>query len=186
MNSIDITPTQQLAERVIGRSDAAAAAAHDHADAARRTGGQSDGFTLALRRELPAARAVVFEAFVDPNQFREWFGPKGYSVASVEFTPRVGERYRIEMRPPEGEHFHVTGEVCEVDLPRRLAFTFEYEEAHADDVETQVSLSFRDLGESTEVDLTQGPFTTAARHVLHEDGWRDSFDKLEQYVSAQP
>lgn len=148
-------------------------------------GSQSDGFTLALKREFPAARAVVVGAFVDPNEFAEWFGPKGYSVASVEFTPCVGERYRIEMRPPDGEHFHVTGEVCEVDLPRRLAFTFVYEEPHADDVETQVVLSFRDLGESTEVDFTQGPFKTAARRALHEDGWRDSFDKLERFMYSR-
>jgi uncharacterized protein YndB with AHSA1/START domain len=47
------------------------------------------------------------------------------------------------------------------------------------------SLSFRDLGESTEVALTQGPFKTEARRALHQDGWRDSFDKLELLISAQ-
>jgi uncharacterized protein YndB with AHSA1/START domain len=151
----------------------------------RRTGGESDGLTLTVKRDFPAARALLVGAFVDPNQFAEWFGPKGYSVARVEFIPRVGERYRIEMQPPDGHHFHVTGEVCEVDLPRRLAFTFVYEEPHADDVETQVSLSFRDLGESTEVDLTQGPFKTAARRALHQEGWSDSFDKLERFISTQ-
>jgi len=165
---------------MMGRADAAL-----HDPYARRTGGQSDGFTLALKREVPAAPAVVVRAFVDPDQFAEWFGPKGFSVARVEFTPRVGERYRLEMRPPDGEHFHVTGEVCEADLPRRLAFTFMYEEPHADDVETHVVLSFRDLGESTEVDFTQGPFKTAERRALHQDGWSDSFDKLERFISTQ-
>jgi uncharacterized protein YndB with AHSA1/START domain len=155
----------------MSRADAAAAAAR--------------GFTLALQREFPADRAVVVGAFVDPNKFAEWFGPKGYTVASVEFTPRVGDRYRIEMQPPDGERFYVTGEVREADLPRKLAFTFVYEQPHADDVETQVVLSFRDLGESTEVDFTQGVFRTAARRALHQDGWSDSFDRLERYISVQ-
>ena len=52
-----------------------------------------------------------------------------------------------------------------------------------DDVTTLADLSFRDLGGSTEVHLTQGPFKTEARRALHRDGWTDSFDKLEQLIS---
>jgi uncharacterized protein YndB with AHSA1/START domain len=147
-------------------------------------GGQSDGFTLAMKRELPAVRAVVFRAFVDPNQFAKWFGPKRYTVSSVELSPRAGARYRIEMQPPDGERFHVTGEVREADPPSRLGFTFVYEEPNPDDVETQVGLTFLDLGESTEVDLTQGLFKTEERLALHREGWSHSFDKLERLISA--
>ena len=148
-------------------------------------GGQSDGFTLAMKRVFPGVRAVVFRAFVDPSQFPEWFGPKGYTVSSVEFSPRVGARYRIELQPPDGESFYVTGEVCEADPPGRLAFTFVYEEPNPDDVETQVGLSFLDLGGSTGVDLTQGLFKTEERRALHHEGWSHSFDKLGRFISAQ-
>lgn len=147
--------------------------------------GRSGEFTLAMKREFPAVRAVVFQAFVDPNQLAKWFGPKGFTIPSVDFSPRVGGRYRIEMQPPDGEHFYLIGEVCEVDPPTGLAFTFVWEEPNPDDVETQVSVSFRDLGESTEVDFTQGLFKTDERRALHHDGWRDSFDKLARLISAQ-
>jgi uncharacterized protein YndB with AHSA1/START domain len=79
----------------------------------------------------------------------------------------------------------LTGEFREVDPPARLAYTFVWEQPDPDDVETQVGLSFRDLGESTEVAFTQGPFKTEARRALHRDGWTDGFDKLERLVSAQ-
>jgi uncharacterized protein YndB with AHSA1/START domain len=92
--------------------------------------------------------------------------------------------HRIEMQPPEGELFFLTGEVREVDPPARLAYTFVWEPADDDDMETLVVLSFRDLGESTEVALTQGCFKTEARRALHRDGWADSFDKLERQISA--
>ena len=147
--------------------------------------GQSDEFTLAMKREFPAVRAVVFRAFVDPNQLAKWFGPKGFTIPRVEFSPRVGEHYRIEMQPPDGKHFYLIGEFCEVDPANRLAFTFVWEEPNPDDVETQVGLSFRDLGGSTEVDFTQGLFKTEERRALHHDGWSDSFDKLERLISAQ-
>jgi uncharacterized protein YndB with AHSA1/START domain len=147
--------------------------------------GRSEEFTLAMKREFPAVRAVVFRAFVDPNQVAKWFGPKGFTIPRVDFSPHVGERYRIEMQPPAGERFFLTGEVSEIDPPSRLAFTFVWEEPNPDDVETQVGLSLRDLGESTEVEFTQGVFKTEERRALHHDGWSDSFDKLDRLISAQ-
>lgn len=147
--------------------------------------GQSEELTLAITREFPADRAVVFQSFVDPSQLAKWFGPTGFTIPSVEFSPRVGERYRIEMQPPEGEPFYLIGELCELDPPRRLAFTFVWEQPNPDDVETQVGLSFRDLGESTEVDFAQGLFKTEERRALHRDGWSDSFDKLERLILTQ-
>ncbi len=48
-----------------------------------------------------------------------------------------------------------------------------------------VELSFRDLGESTELVFAQGPFKREARRELHRDGWTDTFKKLEDQLSAQ-
>jgi uncharacterized protein YndB with AHSA1/START domain len=88
------------------------------------------------------------------------------------------------MQPPEGDRFYLAGEFRELDPPARLAYTFVWEDPAPDDVETVVGLSFRDLGEATEVALTQGPFKTDARHALHRDGWTDSFDKLQRLIPA--
>jgi uncharacterized protein YndB with AHSA1/START domain len=97
-------------------------------------------------------------------------GPKGFTIPSLKFRPSTGNGYRIEMQPPDGEAFFLTGEFREVDPPRRLTYTFEWEDPDPEDVEILVDLSFRDLGESTEVVLTQGPFKTEARRSLHHDG----------------
>jgi uncharacterized protein YndB with AHSA1/START domain len=145
---------------------------------------RSDELTLDMKRVLPAAPSVVFRAFSDSSALARWWGPMGFTTPSLEFQPRVGESYRIEMQPPEGDLFYLTGEFREVDAPARLAYTFIWEDPDPDDVETLVALSFRDLGESTEVAFTQGPFKTEERRALHRDGWRDSFDKLEQLISA--
>jgi uncharacterized protein YndB with AHSA1/START domain len=141
--------------------------------------------TLEMKRVLPAPTSVVFGAFIDANELTKWWGPAGFTTPSLDFNPRIGESYRMEMQPPEGDHFYLIGEFREVDPPVRLAYSFVWEEPDPDDVETQVNLSFRDLGESTEVALTQGPFKTEARRALHRDGWTDSFDKLERLVSAR-
>jgi len=146
---------------------------------------RSDECMLELERVLPRPRPIVFAAFSDPDELWKWWGPEGFTVPHLEFEARVGEHYRIEMQPPEGERFYLAGQFREVDPPVRLAYTFVWEEPDEDDVETLVVLSFGDRGESTEVALTQGPFKTEARRALHRDGWTDSFDKLERLISRQ-
>ena len=87
------------------------------------------------------------------------------------------------MQPPEGDAFYLAGEFRAVDPPRRLSFTFRWEEPDPDDVENVAELVFRDAGESTELALAQGPFRTEARRALHHDGWSDSLHKLEALLS---
>jgi uncharacterized protein YndB with AHSA1/START domain len=147
---------------------------------------RSQGLLLKIERVLPAASPRVYAAFSDADELAKWWGPEGFTVPSLDFRPRVSGRYRIEMQPPDGDPFYLGGEFREVDPPTRLALTFAWEDPDPDDVETLVVLTFRDLGESTELGLEQGPFKTEARRDLHRDGWGDSFDKLQQLISAQP
>ena len=146
---------------------------------------QPTGLMLELTRVLPAPPSVVFGVFSDASELAKWWGPKGFTTPDLDFDPRVGDSYRIEMQPPEGERFHLTGEFREVDPPARLAYTFVWEPPDPDDVETLVGLTFRDLGGSTEVAFTQGPFKSEDRLALHRDGWSDSFDKLERLLAAR-
>jgi uncharacterized protein YndB with AHSA1/START domain len=139
---------------------------------------------LEMKRVLKAAPPAVFAAVSDSSALAKWFGPKGFTIPSLDFQPRVGGSYRIEMQPPKGEPFCLTGEFRDVDPPARLSYTFVWEEPDPDDVETLVVLSFRDLSGSTEVSFSQGPFKTEVRRALHRDGWTDSLDKLERLISA--
>jgi uncharacterized protein YndB with AHSA1/START domain len=143
------------------------------------------GLTLELSRVLQAPRPRVFELFSDASRLATWWGPKGFRIPSLDFDPRVGSSYRIEMQPPEGDSFHLAGEFRDCDPPAHLAYTFRWEEPDPDDVETLADLAFGDRGESTEVRLTQGTFKTEARHELHRNGWTESFDKLEDLLVAE-
>ena len=104
---------------------------------------QSGELTLEMKRVLPASPSLVFAAFSDPDKVAKWWGPEDLTVPSLEFDPRVGASYRLEMQPPGGDPFYLTGEFREVDPPVRLAFTFVYEDPDPDDVDTLVELSFR-------------------------------------------
>ena len=91
------------------------------------------GLILHLEKVLHAPRERVFAAFVEPEQLAEWWGPAGFTTHSVDLDVRAGGRYRITMQPPDGEAFHLCGAYSEVDQPRRLVYTFEWEEPDPDD-----------------------------------------------------
>jgi uncharacterized protein YndB with AHSA1/START domain len=145
---------------------------------------QPDELALRLKRVVQASPFTVFRACTVPEELAKWWGPRGFATPAIEIDLRVGGRYRFGMQPPEGDLFHLTGEFREVDPPSRLAYTFVWEPPDPDDQETIVTLSFRDVNGSTEVNFTQGVFATMQRRALHEQGWTESFERLQELLSA--
>jgi uncharacterized protein YndB with AHSA1/START domain len=143
---------------------------------------------LQLTSVLVAPGERVFRALTTPAELAVWWGPVGFTVPEINLDLRLGGCYRFTMQPPEGDAFHLAGEFLEIDAPSRLVYSFRWEEPDPDDRTTTVTLSLRDLGDATEVSLTQGEFATDARLELHRNGWTDSFDKLGRFLrsGAQP
>jgi uncharacterized protein YndB with AHSA1/START domain len=140
--------------------------------------------TFTIERLLSETPSVVAEVLVNPAALASWWGPTGFTIPSLDFAPAVGSRYRIEMSPPAGEPFFLTGVFREVELPDRIAFTFAWEDPDDDDVETLVEMSFLEVGPSTALTVTQGLFKTQLRLQLHQAGWVESLDKLAAHLLA--
>ena len=138
------------------------------------------GTRVHLEKILAVPPKRVFGAFVDAEQLRRWWGPAGFTVPSLQFDPVEGTDYRIDMQPPDGDVFQIRGTFRAVEAPRRLIFTFIYEEPDTDDQETLVTLTFEPADLGTRVILDQGSFKTVARLELHRDGWTDTLERLER------
>ena len=147
--------------------------------------GESATLALHLERLLPAPSSLVFRMHAEPYLLAQWWGPKGFSVPRIDLDLRVGGRYRITMQPPEGDVFFLSGEFREVDPSSRLVYTFRWDPPDPDDRETVVSFSLRDRRGSTALTVDQAPFATESRLVLHEQGWTDSLDRLEELIRSR-
>ncbi len=146
---------------------------------------EPEGLVLDLSCVLPAAPSAVFAACTEPGELAKWWGPSGFTAPGVEIDLRVGGSYRIAMQPPDGDLFYLSGEFQEIDPPARLAYTFRWEDPDPDDRETVVTLTFRALGESTELAVHQGAFAAESRLALHEGGWSDSLSRLHELISSR-
>jgi uncharacterized protein YndB with AHSA1/START domain len=138
--------------------------------------------TLHVERVVPASPGLIFKLHSEPDELARWWGPRGFCVPNIVVDLRVGGQYRIAMQPPDGDPFFLTGEFRRVEPPARLSYTFRYEEPDPDDRETIVDFSLREIGNSTEVGVDQGPFLTEARRGLHTQGWTETLDRLYELV----
>lgn len=134
--------------------------------------------------DLAAPRERIFRALSEPAVLVKWWGPSGFTTPETDVQLTVGGGYRLLMQPPDGEPFHLAGEFLEIDPPRRLAYTFRWEEPDPDDRETVVTLTLDSLGDATRLSLSQGVFATDARLALHRSGWQESLVKLRQLVES--
>jgi hypothetical protein len=58
--------------------------------------------SFTTRRIVDALRALVFEAFTNPEHLKRWMGPRTFAMVSCESDLRVGGRYRFVHCAPDG------------------------------------------------------------------------------------
>lgn len=60
---------------------------------------------IVLSRVIAAPRERVFQAWTDPKQIVQWFGPDGFKVESLECDIRPGGRWRFVYTGPDGTRY---------------------------------------------------------------------------------
>ena len=144
--------------------------------------------SLRISRVINADTETVFRAWTQPDHMQKWACPGDATVEDVEIDFRVGGAYRIRMKGEEG-NWTAVGVYREIDPPKRLVYTWDWEEKEvkmsvhdrlgsAD--ETVVTVEFRAQGDATEVVLTHELFPNEEAREGHHMGWEGSLDKLER------
>jgi uncharacterized protein YndB with AHSA1/START domain len=150
---------------------------------------QSDALTAAraftLTRTLNAPRKLVFRAFIEPDQMRHWWVPRGFTMLSCKLDLREGGPWRMTIRSDDtGMVQTEVGIYREIREPRRLAFTHAWVRADGTlTATTLVTILFSERNDKTEVRFRQEHFATAAACLSHEQGWGVSLDQLVGYMT---
>ena len=90
---------------------------------------------------------------------------------------RVGGKYRLGMQAPNAPTPYVVGGVFhEIKAPEKLVFSWKWERQDSD--ETRVTILFRDLNGSTEVELIHEKFPSSEERDKHGHGWAGCLQQL--------
>lgn len=138
--------------------------------------------TLEIRRLIPAARERVFDAWTQAKELDRWSAPSPMT-ARAEVDLRVGGRYRIVMRDPDGVERSVAGVYRVVERPSKLVYTWKWEESPMGD--SVVTVEFHDRGKETEVILRHEGLADADSRARHEHGWNGCLDNLVAFMGGR-
>jgi uncharacterized protein YndB with AHSA1/START domain len=131
---------------------------------------------LRLERTLAAPPVRVWHALTDADELTRWFWPASYGTL-VEVDLRPGGSLRIDAPGLMG----VQGEYVDIDPPRLLAFTWQWN-GEAERTAVRVELSPVDGG--TRLVLVHEGFADPATRESHTTGWSDCLDRLPAHLAG--
>lgn len=138
---------------------------------------------LKISRRFAAPRERVFDAFLDPEALRQWWGPESMACPEPKVDASVGGAYELAIYNSEGETHVVAGVYREITRSERLVFTWRWMHI-PDSVEMLVTLTFTQAGDGTVLDLHQTLMPSDESAQMHNQGWSSSFNKLENYLTT--
>jgi uncharacterized protein YndB with AHSA1/START domain len=138
-----------------------------------------DDATLILKRMLNATPERAFQAWTSPEHIQQWMRPDpGTAVPIASMDLRVGGKFRIQMKMPDGEYFTAVGVFREVTPPTRLVYTWDWEKdgsgtefGETENKPSLVTIEFIKRGKQTELVLTHSRLATVETRDSHARGW---------------
>jgi uncharacterized protein YndB with AHSA1/START domain len=148
---------------------------------------------LVITRVFDAPRELVWKAWTDPEHLMRWWGPTGYTAPVARVDLRVGGKYLLAMRSPEGQDFYSTGTYQKVEPPSELVYTDSFADADGNVVtadyygmdasfprELVVRVTFEEHGGKTRMTLRHAGLPAGEMAEQTGAGWNESFDKLAE------
>lgn len=146
---------------------------------------------IVITRLLNAPREVVWEAWTDPKQVVQWWGPRGFTTTIHEMDVRPGGVWRHTMHGPDGTDYPNKSVFKEVVKPGRIVFSHGGGKKGASGVSFEATWTFEAKGNKTLVTMRSVfPSAEARDYVVKEygaiEGGKQTLDRLEEQLEKTP
>lgn len=146
---------------------------------------KSNEFTLT--RVLDAPVVAVWDAFNEPEQTAQWWGPRGFTITSHSKILKPGGHWHYTMHGPDGTNYENKTVYLEVDKHKRLV----YDHGGNDDRPAlfRVTVLFLQQGDKTRLEFTMACATPEAaeeiqKHIKKMSG-NSTWDRLTEYLEKE-
>ncbi len=150
---------------------------------------------VVIERTFTTNVDLIWQMWTDPHHFKNWYGPKGFTVPVAEMELRVGGKRLICMVSLDGKmKMWTVSEYKEIVPNERLVYTESPSDEKGNMVSpsamgmpegypavTEVIVSLEDLGGRTKMVMNHVGVPAASGA---SGGWEQAFDKLTDYIQT--
>ena len=142
--------------------------------------------SLEIKRFINVPRNRVYEAWTNPAQLKEWFGPENVRTRELVAETRVGGKFRWDLTNPEGEEMTVQGEYRELQPGRKIVFTWQWQDDETwENHSSIVTVELSDVAGGTELRLLHEQLPNEESRDNHNDGWKSLLNKLGKLLKQK-
>ncbi|MCP4425866.1 MAG: SRPBCC domain-containing protein [Chloroflexi bacterium] len=148
---------------------------------------------VVIERMFDAPVDLIWQMWTQPEHFKKWYGPKGFTVPVADIDMRVGGKRLVCMASPDGSmKMWTTGEHMEIVPNVRLVYTESPADEHGNAVSptamgmpegypatTEVTVQLEGLNGRTKMILTHIGVPAGAG-----GGWEQAFDKMIDHIET--
>ncbi len=140
-----------------------------------------ENFSLTMNRSFKHPKKDVYDAWTNKEYLTSWFAPtKEFTTIVHEQELKVGGKYKIEMREPDGTAHVIHGEYVALNPFDQIVFTWEWE-SDEQEVNSLVTIDLTEKNGSTEMVLLHDKLESRNSVDLHSEGWIGCLAQLDEY-----
>ena len=140
---------------------------------------------IVIERVFDAPRALVFEAWTNPEHVAHWWDPSGAPLAVCEIDLRPNGAFRFVNSGPDGAKYPFCGFYREITPPSRLVIGGPSPESTG---ESRCTLVFSEQDGKTTLTMTFECQSRADRDALLQmrvdEGTTQTLDNLDRYLGT--
>jgi uncharacterized protein YndB with AHSA1/START domain len=137
---------------------------------------------LFMTRVFDAPRALVWEAWSNPEHFQKWFAPKGLTMPGFHMDFRKGGAVSMTMKLPDGTVFEGDGLFSDIVKPELIGW-IAHLKFETPPLEVHTRVRFVDLGEKTLLCAHQRYLKSGNPEGAIE-GWTSTLQNLAETVAT--
>lgn len=145
-----------------------------------------------ITRVLDAPRELVFRTWTEAAHIARWWLPPGFTNTACEVDLRVGGRFYIGMRSPDGIDYPCEGHYEEITPHERLVFRGTGHDGHpcgsGVPPRSRVTVSFVEQGTQTRLTIRASfvsqEMREAARAEGFETSWQGALEGFAAYLDS--
>jgi uncharacterized protein YndB with AHSA1/START domain len=148
---------------------------------------------LKVSRTFEADQETLWKAWSEPERFKQWYGPKGFTIPVCEIDFQVGGQHLWSMKSPDGMEMFYIGEYKEITPMERLVYSDSMADAEGNLMDP-AAMGMPE-GSTMTMDVTvtfahtDGKTTVTVSHISSGEndpaamGWEMAFEKLADSLS---